>query len=88
MGVLELARRTGRFPQLVDPRSRVNGLLFRDSPGFRGVSLEERRSCSERPATASVHRDPSDGRVDCDGVDPFPEPRTSRAVDVEWRQPE
>ena len=37
-----LARRTGRFPQLVDPRSRVNGLLLTGSPGFREVSLEER----------------------------------------------
>ena len=25
IGLTELARRTGRFPQLVDPRSRVNG---------------------------------------------------------------
>ena len=38
-----LARRTGRFPQLVDPRGRVNGLLLTGSPRFRG-SLEERRS--------------------------------------------
>jgi hypothetical protein len=30
-----LARRTGRFPQLVDPRSSVNGLLLKGSPGFR-----------------------------------------------------
>jgi hypothetical protein len=39
-----LARRTGRFPQLVDPRSSVNGLLLTGSPRFREVSLEERRS--------------------------------------------
>jgi|SRR5258708_3152495 len=30
-----LARRTGRFPQLVDPRSSVNGLFLTGSPGFR-----------------------------------------------------
>jgi len=36
----ELARRTGRFPQLVDPRSSVNGLLLTGSPRFREVSLE------------------------------------------------
>ena len=34
------ARRTGRFPQLVDPRSSVNGLLLTGSPRFREVSLE------------------------------------------------
>jgi hypothetical protein len=39
-----MARRTGRFPQLVDPRSSVNGLLLTGSPRFREVSLEERRS--------------------------------------------
>jgi hypothetical protein len=39
-----LARRTGRFRQLVDPRSRVSGLLLIGSPRFREVSLEERRS--------------------------------------------
>src|SRR6267143_3005239 len=39
-----LARRTGRFPQLVDPRSSINGLLLTGSPRFREVSLEERRS--------------------------------------------
>jgi hypothetical protein len=38
------ARRTGRFRQLVDPRSRVNGLLLTGSPGFREVGLEERRN--------------------------------------------
>ena len=37
----ELARRTGRFPQLVGPRSSVNGLLLTGSPRFREVSLEE-----------------------------------------------
>jgi hypothetical protein len=36
-----LARRTGRFPQLVDPRSRINGLLSDSSPRFRRVSLEK-----------------------------------------------
>ena len=36
----KLARRTGRFPQLVDPRSSVNGLLLTGSPRFREVSLE------------------------------------------------
>jgi hypothetical protein len=30
-----VARRTGRFPQLVDPRGSVNGLLLTDSPRFR-----------------------------------------------------
>jgi hypothetical protein len=44
IGLTELARRTGRFPQLVDPRSRVNGLLLRGSPGFREMSLEKRRT--------------------------------------------
>jgi hypothetical protein len=39
-----LGRRTGRFPELVDPRSSVNGLVLTGSPRFRGVSLEERRS--------------------------------------------
>jgi hypothetical protein len=39
-----MARRTGRFPQLVDPRSSVNGLLLTGSPRFREVSLEARRS--------------------------------------------
>ena len=33
----KLARRTGRFPQLVDPRSSVNGLLLTGSPSFRDV---------------------------------------------------
>jgi hypothetical protein len=36
----ELARRTGRFPQLVDSRSGVNGLLLTVSPGFRAASVE------------------------------------------------
>jgi hypothetical protein len=35
IGLTELARRTGRFPQLVDSRSRVTGLLLEGSPGFR-----------------------------------------------------
>jgi hypothetical protein len=30
-----VARRTGRFPQLVGPRSSVNGLFLTGSPGFR-----------------------------------------------------
>ena len=36
----EVARRTGRFPQLVDPRSGVNGLLLTGSPRFRDVRLD------------------------------------------------
>ncbi len=32
-----VARRTGRFPQLVDPRSSINGLLLTGSPRFREV---------------------------------------------------
>jgi len=32
-----LARRTGRFPQLVGPRSSVNGLFLTGSPRFREV---------------------------------------------------
>ena len=40
IGLTGLARRTGRFPQLVDPRSGVNGLLLTGSPRFREVSLE------------------------------------------------
>ena len=45
----ELARRTGRCPQLVDPRSRVNGLLLTGSPRFREVSFEGLRSLSRLP---------------------------------------
>ena len=41
---LGMPRRTGRFPQLLDPRSSVNGLFLTGSPGFREVSLEERGS--------------------------------------------
>jgi hypothetical protein len=40
----KMARCTGRFPQLLDPRSSVNGLFLTGSPGFREVSLEERGS--------------------------------------------
>ena len=43
IGLTGLARRTGRFPQLVDPRSSVNGLLLTGSPRFREVSLDCRR---------------------------------------------
>ena len=54
----EMARRTGRFPQLVDSRSGVNGLLLRGSPRFREVSLEERAaldgSSSLRLLTATL----------------------------------
>ena len=39
----KVARRTGRFPQLVDPRGSVNGLLLTGSPRFRKVRPEERR---------------------------------------------
>ena len=53
--ILQLARRTGRFPQLVDSRSRVNGLLLRGSPGFREVS---------RIDDPPVHRDASAVWVD------------------------
>jgi hypothetical protein len=45
-GFLRLARRTGRFPQLVDPRSRVNGLLLIGSPRFR--------ECPEDPTTRQL----------------------------------
>jgi hypothetical protein len=59
-----MARRTGRFPQLVDPRGSVNGLLLIGSPRFREVSLEERRSlcrlnavCGRRhPRAALIER--------------------------------
>jgi len=34
LNLRELARRTGRFPQLVDSRSCVNGLLSTGSPRF------------------------------------------------------
>jgi hypothetical protein len=58
---LRLARRTGRFPQLVDPKSRVNGLLLTSSPRFRAVSLEER--CRRRRLTqfgaADAHPPPT-----------------------------
>ena len=40
-----LARRTGRFPQLVDPRSSVNGLLLTGSPGFRMVGPWRSAAC-------------------------------------------
>jgi hypothetical protein len=33
----KMARRTGRFPQLVDSRSSVNGLLSTGSPRFREI---------------------------------------------------
>ena len=46
-----VARRTGRFPQLVDPRSSVNGLLLTGSPRFRGV--KPRRALSMRQAALS-----------------------------------
>jgi len=39
----EIGSRTGRFPQLVGPRSGVNGLLLTGSPRFRDVRLEARR---------------------------------------------
>ena len=38
IGFIGLAHHTGRFPQLVDPRSSVNGLLLTGSPRFREVS--------------------------------------------------
>ena len=51
----DLARRTGRFPQLVDPRSSVNGLLLAGSPRFREVSLEERRSLAGQAVYDLIH---------------------------------
>ena len=54
-----MARRTGRFPQLVDPRSSVNGLLLTGSPGFREVSLEERRSLCRLKQSAAADAHPS-----------------------------
>jgi hypothetical protein len=56
-----VARRTGRFPQLADPRSGVNGLFLIGSPGFRAVSLDERPrpapgSSSLRPLTPDPSR--------------------------------
>src|SRR5215207_7295339 len=52
-----MARRTGRFPQLVDPRSSVNGLLLTGSPRFREVRLEgRRRLCRlKQSAAADAH---------------------------------
>ena len=47
----KVARRTGRFPQLVDPRSRVNGLFLTGSPGFREVSP---RRLATRPTVSPV----------------------------------
>jgi hypothetical protein len=59
--IVEVARRTGRFPQLVDRRSSVNGLFLTGSPGFREVSLEERGSLcrlkSLPPITPLSYRD-------------------------------
>jgi hypothetical protein len=49
-----MARRTGRFPQLVDPRSSMNGLLLTGSPRFREVSLEERLSLCRLKQSAAV----------------------------------
>ena len=40
INLTEVARRTGRFPQLVDSRSSVNGLLLTVSPGFRAAGGE------------------------------------------------
>src|SRR5688572_14783535 len=48
-----MTRRTGRFPQLVDPRSSVNGLFSTGSPRFRDMSFEERRSLA---GSSSVRR--------------------------------
>jgi len=42
----EVARRTGRFPQLFDPRSSVNGLLSTGSPRSRLILYERRRACA------------------------------------------
>ena len=48
-----LPRRTGRFPQLVDQRSRVNGLLSTGSPRGREVNLDVRRSAGRLKQSAS-----------------------------------
>src|SRR5437762_11502498 len=40
MRLTGVARRTGRFPQLVDSRSSVNRLLLTGSPRFREVALK------------------------------------------------
>jgi hypothetical protein len=49
-----MARRTGRFPQLVDPRSSINGLFLTGSPRFRA---ESRRAYATLPAQAVVAAD-------------------------------
>ena len=63
MELRELARRTGRFPQLVDPRSRVNGLLLIGSPGFREVSSKIDAAVAAHPVsgpfTPSLRRVPT-----------------------------
>jgi hypothetical protein len=46
--VRKLARRTGRFPQLVDPRSSVHGLLLTGSPRFRESSRPPQPSSALR----------------------------------------
>jgi hypothetical protein len=54
MDQVEVARRTGRFPQLVDPRSRVNGLLLTGSPRFRDKASTAKRMLATAPMIASA----------------------------------
>ena len=54
----KVARRTGRFPQLVDPRGRVSGLLLTRSPRFREVSLEERPGLCRLKQSEAAHVHP------------------------------
>ena len=53
IGPTGVARRTGRFPQLVDPRSSVNGQLLTGSLRFRAVSL---RAADAHPPCARDSR--------------------------------
>ena len=56
IGFIGLARRTGRFPQLVDPRSCVNGLFLTGSPRFREFQSEDRRSlCRLKQSAPAPH---------------------------------
>src|SRR6266700_1344524 len=60
-----MARGTGRFPQLVDPRSSINRLFLLGSPGFREAFRRAARlggadaTMARRPAAPFGHLEPS-----------------------------
>ena len=55
----ELARRTGRFPQLVDQRNRV---IFQVLTSFAAISLLHVKSIADREASGSGESYPSSDR--------------------------